>query len=224
MPTAVAVGPFAVAHLALPEYGPARRRRPAAAGDARTADPRVQQPGSRPGPASRTISHRAATRLCRASSGCPGRDRNSRRRTRDDWRYVADYDQPVHRLQAPSRADELARQPVEQFGMRGLLAWCRNRSVATSPRPKYSLPDAVDRHSRRQRINRIHEPTGQVQPVGALARSQASGAGPRGARAGPLRPVAGSRRTDQQVRRSRLRPFAPSLRRDDLRGQSELFL
>src|SRR5262245_37955043 len=67
---------------------------------------------------------------------------------------------------APSAFDELDRQPIEQRGMRRLLAArteiFRRRD---QPRADILLPDAVDDHARRQRIVFVHDPFRQTQTV-----------------------------------------------------------
>ena len=65
-------------------------------------------------------------------------------------------------LQAPAIGDEAMGQPVEQLGMRRLLA--QLAEVARGghqPAAEMILPDAVDDDARGERIVRLREPAGQ---------------------------------------------------------------
>src|SRR5260370_31928254 len=68
----------------------------------------------------------------------------------------------MHLLDAPAAAHELHGQPVEQFGVRGLLAHLaeiiQRRDDAL---PEMVAPDAIDHHPRGQRIFPRAEPFGQ---------------------------------------------------------------
>ena len=75
--------------------------------------------------------------------------------------------QPVHRLDLPALGHEFARQPVEQFRMRGRLAadakviGRRHQAAA-----KVELPETVDEYARRQRMIGPRQPVGQLPAIG----------------------------------------------------------
>ena len=76
-------------------------------------------------------------------------------------------DHPLHqRLDVPARVDELARQPVEQFGMTGPLA-LHAEVVAGLDQAltEQLLPEAIDHHARGQRMVGLGEPLRQPQAV-----------------------------------------------------------
>ena len=59
----------------------------------------------------------------------------------------------MHFLDAPAVLDEVAGQPVEQFGMRGALAHLAEIvGRADDAFAEMMLPDAIDHHARGQRI------------------------------------------------------------------------
>ena len=71
-------------------------------------------------------------------------------------------DEPVHLFRRPARADEFAREPVEQFGMRRLHAVspevARRLDEASA---EVTLPDAVHHHAGGERILRAGDPIGE---------------------------------------------------------------
>ena len=64
--------------------------------------------------------------------------------------------------------DQLARQPIEQLGMRRpAAAEAKVAGRADQPLTKMMMPDAIDHHSRSERIVRAGDPSGQCQaPLG----------------------------------------------------------
>src|SRR5260221_8715256 len=68
-------------------------------------------------------------------------------------------------LLTPPLPDELAREPVEQFGMRGPRALRAEIVLAfDDPFAEVRLPDAVHGDARRQGIARIDDPSGEIEP------------------------------------------------------------
>ena len=102
-------------------------------------------------------------------------------------------------------------------GCAGRRPWVpKSFSVSTRPRPKYDLPEPVDRHPRRERVRRVDEPAGQVQPV-AVGPCDAPAGGGRPGRPGAT--VSAGRVKSpcvEQVGLAGLRPLADDHRRDDL--------
>ena len=75
-------------------------------------------------------------------------------------------DQPVHRFHVPAFVHEFAREPVQQFGMRRLIA-LRSEILRRDDdaAPEIFLPETVHGHARRERVLFIHEPFAERQPV-----------------------------------------------------------
>ena len=114
---------------------------------------------------SRSRDCRASRRLSGSTSASSGR---SARRLPVGRRG---HDQPVHRLEAPAPVDELGGQPVEQLGMARRRALRAEVLVGLDEPPaEVRLPEPVDRDPGRQRVLRVDQPAGQVEPVGRLVR------------------------------------------------------
>ena len=81
------------------------------------------------------------------------------------------HDEPVKVFHRPSRADELGREPIEQFGMGrrhaviAEITWRRNEAPS-----EMSLPDPVHHDPRRERIRRIGNPVGEGETALLLGR------------------------------------------------------
>ena len=128
---------------------------------------RGQQPARRQGDASRMISASSRSRICRASRRLPGRARQVGPGLRRLPVGRRGDDQPVHRLQAPARRDELGGQPVEQLGMRRRRPLRAEVVLGLDQAPaEVRLPDPVDRHPRRQRV-RADRPASGPGPAGS---------------------------------------------------------
>src|SRR5579875_3826331 len=70
--------------------------------------------------------------------------------------------QPVHVLEAPAVFDELDRQPVQQFRMRGWVAYSTEvTGRADDAGPEMMLPQTIDQHASRQWIVLACQPTRQ---------------------------------------------------------------
>ena len=76
----------------------------------------------------------------------------------------------MQRFDRPAGLDELPRQPVEQFRVRGPLAFGTEVARrADDPFAEVMLPDAVDHHTGRQRVVCGPEPASQLRPAAARA-------------------------------------------------------
>ncbi len=82
----------------------------------------------------------------------------------------------MHGLQAPAGTLKLQGQPVEQFGMRGLVTRLSEvANAAHDPLAEMVLPDAVDHDPRGQWVIGLSQPSGERQ-----APASRCGVGPRG--------------------------------------------
>ena len=124
-------------------------------------------------------------------------------------------------LERPAVADELRRQPVEQFRMRGRCA-LRAEVIfrLDDAQPEMPLPDAIDRHSRRERIGAVHQPAGKIEPRGK-ARIERGGnlndRQPTGRVGHNDRALAGEIAAQVNVRLARLGPLLEHQRGRDVR-------
>src|SRR4029077_15229552 len=82
--------------------------------------------------------------------------------------YGGCQDHFVQPFEPPAVLDKITREPVEQFGMRGTLAHCAKiRRCAHEATSEMVQPNAIDEHTRDQRIRATRKPACESEPAPA---------------------------------------------------------